>query len=55
MPENLLDVHLWHWLAFFGLVYVTPLLLVLLFIESTDLLFAVDSVPAVIGITRIGR
>ncbi len=30
---------------------VTPLLLVLLVIESTDLLFAVDSVPAVLAIT----
>ena len=31
---------------------VTPLLLVLLVIESTDVLFAVDSVPAIFGITR---
>jgi tellurite resistance protein TerC len=31
---------------------VTPLFLVLLVIESTDLLFAVDSVPAVFGITQ---
>lgn len=31
---------------------MTPLFLVLLVIESTDVLFAVDSVPAVIGITR---
>ncbi len=30
---------------------ITPLLLVLLVMESTDLLFAVDSVPAVFGIT----
>lgn len=30
----------------------TPLLLVLLVIESTDVLFAVDSIPAIIGITR---
>ena len=30
---------------------VTPLLLVLAVIESTDLLFAVDSVPAIFGIT----
>jgi len=35
-----------------GLLYITPLFLVLLFVESTDVLFAVDSVPAVIGITR---
>lgn len=32
--------------------YVTPLFLVLLVIESTDVLFAVDSVPAIFGITR---
>lgn len=30
----------------------TPLLLTLLFIEMTDIVFAVDSVPAVFGITR---
>ena len=33
-----------------GLLYVTPMFLVLLVIESTDVVFAVDSVPAVIGI-----
>jgi tellurite resistance protein TerC len=32
--------------------HVTPLLLVLLVIESTDVLFAVDSIPAVFAITR---
>ncbi len=31
---------------------VTPLFLVILVIESTDLLFAVDSIPAIIGITH---
>ncbi len=31
---------------------VTPLLLVLLVIESADLVFALDSVPAIFGITR---
>ncbi len=31
---------------------ITPLFLALLVIDSTDILFAVDSVPAVIGITR---
>jgi tellurite resistance protein TerC len=31
---------------------VTPLFLVLLVIESTDVAFAVDSVPAIIGITK---
>ncbi len=31
---------------------ITPLLLVLLVIESSDVLFAVDSVPAILGITK---
>lgn len=31
---------------------LTPLFLVLLVIESTDVLFAVDSIPAIFGITR---
>ncbi|MCL4854163.1 MAG: TerC family protein [Bryobacteraceae bacterium] len=31
---------------------ITPLFLVLLVIESTDVMFAVDSVPAIFGITR---
>jgi tellurite resistance protein TerC len=35
-----------------GLSYATPLVLVLLVVESTDLVFAVDSIPAVIGISR---
>jgi tellurite resistance protein TerC len=32
--------------------YATPLFLVLLIIESSDLIFAVDSIPAVLAITR---
>lgn len=32
-------------------IYATPLLLVLIFIEVTDLLFAVDSIPAVLAVT----
>lgn len=35
-----------------GKLCITPLFLVLLVIESTDVLFAVDSVPAIIGITK---
>jgi tellurite resistance protein TerC len=35
-----------------GRWHITPLLLVLLVVESTDVLFAVDSVPAIIGITE---
>ncbi len=31
---------------------ITPLLLVLLLVETTDLLFAVDSIPAIFGVTR---
>lgn len=33
-------------------LYATPLLLVLIVIESTDLVFAVDSIPAVIGVSH---
>ncbi|BCL80602.1 membrane protein [Ktedonobacteria bacterium brp13] len=35
-----------------GRLMVTPLLLVLLIVESTDLIFAVDSIPAVFAITQ---
>lgn len=35
-----------------GLLCITPMFLALLVIESTDVLFAVDSVPAVIAITH---
>lgn len=35
-----------------GQLMVTPLLLVLLVVESTDLVFAVDSIPAVFAVTR---
>jgi tellurite resistance protein TerC len=35
-----------------GKLYVTSLFMVLLVIESTDVVFAVDSVPAIFGITR---
>ena len=34
-----------------GVLYATPLFLVLLLIESTDLVFAVDSIPAIYAIT----
>ncbi len=34
-----------------GLLYVTPLFLVLLMVEFTDLIFAVDSIPAIFAIT----
>jgi tellurite resistance protein TerC len=35
-----------------GKSYATPLLLVLLVLESTDVIFAVDSIPAIFGITH---
>jgi tellurite resistance protein TerC len=35
-----------------GKLFVTSLFLVLLVVESTDVVFAVDSVPAIFGITR---
>jgi tellurite resistance protein TerC len=35
-----------------GIRYATPLFVVLLMIETTDLLFATDSIPAVLAITR---
>jgi len=48
------DGHEKHGNAFFvrqdGLIYITPMFLVLLVVESTDVVFAVDSVPAVIGV-----
>ncbi|KAA5543472.1 TerC family protein [Adhaeribacter rhizoryzae] len=35
-----------------GKVYATPLFLVLVLIEATDLIFAVDSIPAILAITQ---
>jgi len=35
-----------------GRLMVTPLFLVLLFVETTDVIFAVDSIPAIIAITK---
>ena len=34
------------------LLYATPLLITLLFVEMTDIVFAVDSVPAIFAVTR---
>ncbi len=34
-----------------GRIFATPLFIVLLIVESTDLIFAVDSIPAIFGIT----
>jgi tellurite resistance protein TerC len=35
-----------------GVLYATPLLLALLFVEISDIIFAVDSVPAIFALTR---
>lgn len=35
-----------------GKIFATPLFLILLVVESTDLIFAVDSIPAIFAVTR---
>ncbi|HQU92678.1 MAG TPA: TerC family protein, partial [Pyrinomonadaceae bacterium] len=35
-----------------GILYATPLFIALLFLEATDIIFAVDSVPAIFAITK---
>lgn len=40
------------WVRKNGLWYATPLLLVLIFIELSDLIFALDSIPAVFAVTQ---
>ncbi len=35
-----------------GILHATPLFIALLFLEATDIIFAVDSVPAIFSITR---
>jgi tellurite resistance protein TerC len=35
-----------------GRLALTPLALVLLMVETTDLIFAVDSIPAIFGVTQ---
>ncbi len=35
-----------------GVIYATPLLLTLVFIEFSDIIFAIDSVPAIFAITK---
>lgn len=34
-----------------GITYATPLLIALIVVETTDLIFAIDSIPAVFGVT----
>jgi tellurite resistance protein TerC len=49
-------VHEYHGDRFFvvrdGLRYATPLFIVVVFVELTDLIFAVDSIPAVFAVTQ---
>ncbi len=40
------------WVRRAGRLFATPLLVVLLFIEITDVIFAVDSIPAILAITQ---
>jgi tellurite resistance protein TerC len=40
------------WVREHGRLHATPLLLVLVAIEGTDLVFAIDSIPAVFAVTR---
>lgn len=40
------------WLIKDGRFYVTPLLVALLFLEMSDIIFAIDSVPAIFAITK---
>ena len=35
-----------------GLLYATPLFIVVLVVETTDVVFAVDSIPTILGITQ---
>lgn len=40
------------WIRENGVFYVTPLFLALVFLEFTDIIFAVDSVPAIFALTK---
>ena len=40
------------WIREKGKIFITPLLIVLIIIEFSDVIFAVDSVPAVFSVTR---
>lgn len=46
------ELHGHHFLVRDGGLYATPLLIVLVVLETTDILFAVDSVPAVFGVSK---
>jgi len=55
MKKNLRVTNAFHKESFFvtqnKLLYVTPLFLVLVLVEVTDLIFAVDSIPAIFAVT----
>ncbi len=40
------------WIVKNGVLFATPLLIVLIVVETTDVVFAVDSIPAILAITR---
>ena len=40
------------WIRRDGRLFVTPLLIVLVVVESTDVVFALDSIPAIFAVTR---
>jgi tellurite resistance protein TerC len=40
------------WIRRDGRLFVTPLLIVLIVVESTDVVFALDSIPAIFAVTR---
>jgi tellurite resistance protein TerC len=40
------------WVRLDGRLFVTPLLIVVVVVESTDVMFALDSIPAVFAVTR---
>ena len=40
------------WVRRAGKLFATPLMVVLLFVEMTDVIFAVDSIPAILAITQ---
>ncbi len=52
LPVTHINYHGKFWFRKMGKLWFTPLFLVILLIESTDLIFAVDSIPAAFAITQ---
>lgn len=50
VTDNLHGEHFWIWKE--GVRFFTPLFLVLILVEVTDLIFAVDSIPAIFAVTN---